>query len=328
MVAAVPRMAISCAMALALQAVIVVSIVLWAIPFGPWRQALLSTVRKLAAVLGDSFVLLEQDIQRATLIQRVRSGLEWLQARTEQTCGHCSLPRSGDRSFCYSGQPVFPKIRGYISVGSGLEKLELLRLVRKDRVGVWPAQLLGLAVLVLVLVALQPLVHWSPDPGWAWLGAAVLMLFIIIFAATFTIEAMKHYEERLESRLSDFRLQTSAVRSAGATSTRGWISFQWVRTPSWRSATSSSRFELPTRHHLLAIMSDTSRRGGSLRRDAGRCCRASPPSFALLLMTSATGASSSLASRARHRSCVGPMAESFDRFGLGAACSRCGPRTR
>src|SRR5262249_40177232 len=55
------RAAISCAMALTLQAVILVSIVLWAIPVGPWRQALLSTVRKLAAVLGDSFVLLEQD---------------------------------------------------------------------------------------------------------------------------------------------------------------------------------------------------------------------------------------------------------------------------
>ena len=209
MVAAVPRMAISCAMALALQAVIVVSIVLWAIPFGPWRQALLSTVRKLAAVLGDSFVLLEQDIQRATLIQRVRSGLEWLQARTERLVVIAHSQGAAIAHSAIQASP-FPKIRGYISVGSGLEKLELLRLVRKDRVGVWPAQLLGLAVLVLVLVALQPLVHWSPDPGWAWLGAAVLMLFIIIFAATFTIEAMKHYEERLESRLSDFRLQTSA----------------------------------------------------------------------------------------------------------------------
>src|SRR4030095_14663682 len=95
-------------------------------------------------------------------------------------------------------------------VGSGLEKLELLRLVRKERVGVWSAQILGFAVLILVLTLLQPLAQWTTEPGLAWLGAAILMLFVIAVAGIDTFNALQHYRDRLGSRFTSFHLQTTA----------------------------------------------------------------------------------------------------------------------
>jgi len=203
------RWILSWATALGLQAVIVIAIVLWAIPIGPWRKALLSTVRKLAAILGDSFVLLEQDIQRATLVQRVRSALDWLRLRTEHVV---VIAHSQGAAIAHGAIQASrcAEIRGYISVGSGLEKLELLRLVRSHRVGVWPAQFFGLLVLGLVLVLLQPLVQWTKESGWAWVGAAVFILFFVIFAWNGMNDAMIRYRDLLAARLKDFRLATPA----------------------------------------------------------------------------------------------------------------------
>lgn len=204
----------ACVMALALQAVVLVSIVLWAIPIGPWRRALLAAVRTLTAILGDSFVLLEQDIQRATLVQRVRSSLDWLQARTLRVVVIAHSQGAAIAHAALKASP-FPRLRGYISVGSGLEKLEMLRLVRQDGSGVWAAQLVGLSALCLVLIVLQPWVGWTSEKGLAWLGAAILVLGVAVAAVGSMVGAMKQYQQALASRLSGFGLRTSTGARIG-----------------------------------------------------------------------------------------------------------------
>ena len=67
-----------------MQLVVAVAWLLWLVPFGAWRQALLDVVRVLTLTLGDSYVLLEQDVQHAALVSRVRRHLQWLQARVQK----------------------------------------------------------------------------------------------------------------------------------------------------------------------------------------------------------------------------------------------------
>ncbi|WP_418316174.1 hypothetical protein [Piscinibacter sakaiensis] len=58
---------------LVMQAVVLVAGILSVVPFGAWREALLTAVRVMTLTLGDSFVLLEHDIQRAALCDRGRA---------------------------------------------------------------------------------------------------------------------------------------------------------------------------------------------------------------------------------------------------------------
>ncbi len=67
-----------------MQAVVLVAGILSLVPFGAWREALLTAVRVMTLTLGDSYVLLEQDIQRAALSDRVARSLQWLQARVDR----------------------------------------------------------------------------------------------------------------------------------------------------------------------------------------------------------------------------------------------------
>jgi hypothetical protein len=55
------------------------------IPWAPVRAAAAAIQRALANTIGDSFVLLHNDIQRAAILTRVRRDLRWLADRSDQT---------------------------------------------------------------------------------------------------------------------------------------------------------------------------------------------------------------------------------------------------
>jgi hypothetical protein len=62
---------IAVALSTVCQIIITVAVALLAIPIGKWRRTVASTARILTLTLGDSYVLLEHEIQRAALVERV-----------------------------------------------------------------------------------------------------------------------------------------------------------------------------------------------------------------------------------------------------------------
>ncbi len=121
------------------QTIVSLAIVLWLIPIGPWRRSVIAAVKALTLTLGDSYVL-EQDIQRAALVERVRRALEWLAARCDQAViiAH-SQGGAIAHEMVQKGAPANLKL--FCSLGSGLEKLHFLREVLAVRKGLVSASL-------------------------------------------------------------------------------------------------------------------------------------------------------------------------------------------
>jgi hypothetical protein len=143
------------------------AMLLWLIPIGPWRKGILTVVRVLTLTLGDSYVLLEQEIQHAALVERVRRSLDWLADRTtkiivvahsqEGAIAHEALQRYATRTtqegaIAHEALQRDPKgtIESFISVGSGLEKLHFLRSVRGRHAGLFLSALVFPAFLITV----------------------------------------------------------------------------------------------------------------------------------------------------------------------------------
>ncbi|UUX97203.1 hypothetical protein [Aquabacterium sp. J223] len=203
------RWIVSGPVALAMQLAIALAMLLWLIPFGPWRQALLATVRAMTLTLGDSFVLLEQDIQRAALVQRVARSLQWLADRCDTVV---VLAHSQGGAIAHAALQAWPqpKVRGFVSVGSGLEKLELLRLVRERREGLAAAGWATPLWLAAALAAAQPWLHWVPDGGRWWVGLVIGLLLLAGWAQGALLMALRQYREALDQRLQGFALSGAA----------------------------------------------------------------------------------------------------------------------
>jgi hypothetical protein len=196
-------------LAASVQLAVVVATVLWVIPIPKWRQAVVNVMRAATLTLGDSYVLLEHDIQRAALIDRVRRSLEWLAPRCTRiiVVAHsqgCAIAHEA------LGQVDTAKVHGLVTIGSGLEKLNFLRKVREKREGLVAAPLLvpvfitGLVLFIFGLTGEGP--RWHLLVGGALLAAGLL-------ATAALMNALKAYLESIEKDLERLRL----VRADGTT---------------------------------------------------------------------------------------------------------------
>jgi hypothetical protein len=123
---------LSLVMAGVCQTVVTIAMVLWFVPIARWRRAVLAAVRALTLTLGDSYVLLEQDIQRAALVSRVRNSLAWLLKRCKKVA---VIAHSQGCAIAYEALrgAATDQIKLFATLGSGLEKLHFLQDVRFRR---------------------------------------------------------------------------------------------------------------------------------------------------------------------------------------------------
>ena len=186
-----------------LQIVVLVAMLLWLIPFGPWRRAVASAVRTLTLTLGDSFVLLEQDFQSAALVRRVERALDWLGERATKLI---VVAHSQGGAIAHEAlrRHTSGRVAAFISVGSGLEKLHFLRHVRDKRGGLAAATLLG--VLVGATVALFALGLSAPERRWV-AGLGGLVGIGSVFAFALLLNALEAYRGDLRKRIADLDLR-------------------------------------------------------------------------------------------------------------------------
>jgi hypothetical protein len=183
------------------QLLVAVAIALWVIPIGPWRRGVVATVRALTLTLGDSYVLLEHDIQRGALVQRVRKSLGWLEDRVEHLV---VLAHSQGGAIAHEALRTrgVGKTRLFLSVGSGLEKLQFLRVVREQRLGLVPASLifpsaaLGIALFIAGAQSGERVVQA--------VGGGLLL--VAFFLGVLLWVMLEDYRDNLSKRLADSAL--------------------------------------------------------------------------------------------------------------------------
>jgi hypothetical protein len=179
------------------QIVVTVAIALWFVPIDRWRRAVVSATRALTLTLGDSYALLEQEIQRAALVERVRQSLAWLSARTQRVI---VIAHSQGGALAYEALRGMPceKLRMLITVGSGLEKLEFLRAARYRRAGIVQA---AIAFPLLAAGVLLELWGWSGQRSPVLIVAGVLVLFAVLGIFQSLSDKFVHYREDLAKNL-------------------------------------------------------------------------------------------------------------------------------
>jgi hypothetical protein len=184
------------------QLIVSVALGLWLIPIGPWRRAVITAVRAMTLTLGDSYVLLEFDIQRGALIERVKRTLQWLAGRVDQVVvvAHSQGGAIAHEALRYAG---VDNVKLFASVGSGFEKLQFLREVRESQRGLAPAALL------LPLIGISAaLFYWGDQ------RIVTALAFIAGFAALVTMivlgASMRSCREILFGRRGDSELRVAA----------------------------------------------------------------------------------------------------------------------
>jgi hypothetical protein len=192
------------------QIVTSLAILLWIIPFGPWRAAIVSVVRTMTLSLGDCYVL-ERPIQHAAIVERVRNSLDWLAGRAKRVVvvAHsqgCSIAHEALKRL---GPDKCDAIKSFVTVGSGLEKLAFLREVRRSPNGLYST------FLILPFLCLTLAIYASSFNAEGWrrfvpIAPAALLLIAILYTASALAKHQKHIEKiqqefKLTERLKAIR---------------------------------------------------------------------------------------------------------------------------
>jgi hypothetical protein len=196
---------VALAMALGIQLAVGLGMLLLTIPIGAWRAGVLRVVRVLTLTLGDSYVVLERELQRAALVQRVSDALDWLTQRVERVVviGHSQGAALAQEALAAASKAE--KVSLLVTLGSGVEKLHFLKQVRFNRIGILHATLLApLLVVALGLLmhgfdARTQLVRWEKAVAGG-LGVAALVCWVRLRGA------LMGYRQLLEETASQLKL--------------------------------------------------------------------------------------------------------------------------
>lgn len=180
----------------AVQLLALVAMILWVIPLDFVRARIAGAVRVLTLTLGDSFVLLEQEFQRATFVARVRAVASWASARCDSLILIAHSQGGAIAHEALNGLRI-ENLQQFITVGSGLEKLYFLRAVRRDRKALLPA---ALAAPLTIGWGLS----WWGAVQEAWLAGPLYFCGIgALFAMVFLLVFLEELREELTAQLRD-----------------------------------------------------------------------------------------------------------------------------
>lgn len=190
-----------------LQIAIVALSLLAILPIPGIHKALAGMLLALTGVLGDSYVLIESDLQRSAIVKKTRTALEWLSERCESVVviahsqgaaiAHLALREQGPDN-----------VRGLFTFGSGLQKLEELLHLRD--VPSKARSVARLTPIFLVLVALLIRVaFFEPWAGDASSGAVLFLGVAIAGASVWALVSAQEHWKSFEGSLEKLKLQAS-----------------------------------------------------------------------------------------------------------------------
>jgi hypothetical protein len=190
-----------------LQIAIVALSLLAILPVPGMHKALAGMLLALTGVLGDSYVLIESDLQRSAIVKKTRKALEWLSDRCESVVvvahsqgaaiAHLALREKGPDN-----------VRALFTFGSGVQKLEELLHLRD--VPSRARSVARLTPIFLVLVALLIRVaFFEPWAGDASTGAVVFVGLSIAVASIWALVSAQEHWNAFEASLLKLKLHES-----------------------------------------------------------------------------------------------------------------------
>jgi hypothetical protein len=129
------------------------------IPIGKLRDAVYSRLRKIAGVVGDSYVFVHEPIQRAAAVEATLGALDWLHARSRKVA---VVAHSQGTAVAHQALRHSAPVDRFITFGEGLGKLHALILAEAEHTGALVCAGLAaplLAVAAIWFVRLQELHH-------------------------------------------------------------------------------------------------------------------------------------------------------------------------
>ena len=184
-------------LATALQISVLLLSILAILPIPVVRRGLSSFLLLLTGVLGDSFVLLESELQRAAIINKTREALCWLAKKCDQVV--VVAHSQGAAVAHHALRTAEPEnVRLLFTFGSGLAKLEELGQMKQAPVGQRAAAFAPPMFLTALLMAYQVYREGLDDAGefaMLFIGIAVLFVFMIVILAA--REQQKRFAESL-----------------------------------------------------------------------------------------------------------------------------------
>jgi pimeloyl-ACP methyl ester carboxylesterase len=180
------------------QIVVGIAMLLSLIPIGPWRRKVVDAVRAMTLTLGDSYVL-EEDIQRAALVDRVQRALDWLAKQTDKVV---VIAHSQGGAIAHEVlRQNASNAAMFVTVGSGLEKLHFLREVVIGKKGLIFASLLFPLIVTGVVIAGSTSEHWAR-------GLAGLIAFVALMFFTVLLVELDFYKKQLSDAVPDLELRS------------------------------------------------------------------------------------------------------------------------
>lgn len=134
------------------------------VPVERLRSALLKMQGLLAGVVGDSYVFLQDAVQRRAIVDRVQRDVEWLSQRCRKVVvvAHSQGAAVADQAINTPLEYQPEALRALVTLGSGVQTLDRLGQLRKER------KVVGAGWSALVCAA----VLWV-GPAWAWWQGSV-----------------------------------------------------------------------------------------------------------------------------------------------------------
>ena len=121
---------VSLPIVLAFQLCVLALSILAVLPIPPLRKSLSGLLLAMTGVLGDAFVLIENPVQRAALVERTRRSLHWLAERCQgiMVVAHSQGAAIAHRAL---GNTAPPNVQELVTFGSGLEKIGQIEFAQR-----------------------------------------------------------------------------------------------------------------------------------------------------------------------------------------------------
>lgn len=152
------------------------------VPIGRLRSAVLSLMQRVARVVGDSYVLVADPMQRAALATAVINAMRWMRPQCERMM---LVAHSQGAAVAHDALAAdnAPRVEFLATVGAGLVKLRALMYADRH----FPQRFLFAGLVAPVLAASiaigARLVQLEDAPNYLWLAAVILMIVGLVSVA-------------------------------------------------------------------------------------------------------------------------------------------------
>jgi hypothetical protein len=196
---------LSVAAAVVIQVLIIILALLAILPIPRLRAALSNTLLLLTGFLGDSYVLLESEMQRKAIVAKVRKDLDWIAAKCDLVAviAHSQGAAVAHRAL-RSKEPE--NISLFITYGSGLAKLEQLKLMSEINRGILRLAYLAAPVaFVSTIIDVRVYLRFLDVP--LAVAGAIFLAIVAIGLMWTLISEMQRDQPRLEEEMERLSLQ-------------------------------------------------------------------------------------------------------------------------